>query len=86
MSFSFSPSPNYLYHHTSSYIFCLCVPVGLRTLVGKAEFRYSLTTGSLRGVKQSVRLICKLYSPTVAKATHGGGIGLKAYNRPISIT
>ncbi len=56
MGFSVS-NPTYMYQSPSGYIFRLCIPCDLRSLVGKTEFRYSLRSGVLRVAKHRARSI-----------------------------
>lgn len=49
--------PTYLYQTPSGYIFRLRVPLDLKPLIGKGEFRFSLGTGSLREAKHRARLL-----------------------------
>lgn len=46
-----------MYQCPSGYIFRLKIPLDLKPIVGKTEFRYSLRTGSLRIAKQRTRCI-----------------------------
>lgn len=48
---------NYLYQHTSGYIFRYRVPQDVFDILRQREFRYSLRTGSLRTAKQRAELL-----------------------------
>ena len=45
------PSPSFLIRNRYSYCFRMNVPIDLRPMIGKKEFRYSLKTGYLSEAK-----------------------------------
>ena len=50
-------TPSYMYQSPSGYIYRLRIPVDLKDIVGKTEFRYSLRSGILRVAKHRARCI-----------------------------
>ena len=46
-----SASPSYVYLGPYGYIFRLRIPLDLKDLIGKIEYRYSLRTGSLKDAR-----------------------------------
>ncbi len=49
--------PAYLYQSPHGYIFHLRIPLDLKDLIGKIEYRYSLRTGSLKDARYRARLL-----------------------------
>ena len=60
-------NPSYIYQTPSGYIFRLRVPMDIKSVVGRVEFRYSLRAGALRVAKHRARCIASFIHELIKK-------------------